>query len=125
MEVRNSVYNEHGTIDCEVEHPDYGWIPFTASPEDPEEHGRQLFSALKDAAAAYTPPPPPPEEEVRAAQCEEARLARNRLLNNSDWTQMSDAPVDQAAWATYRQALRDLPDQPGFPADIVWPKKPE
>jgi hypothetical protein len=37
------------------------------------------------------------------------RIERNRLLADSDWTQTADAPVDQQAWATYRQALRDFP----------------
>lgn len=50
--------------------------------------------------------------------------ARNISLANSDWTQVPDAPVDQAAWATYRQALRDLPEQEGFPFDITWPVPP-
>ena len=52
------------------------------------------------------------------------RLQRNVLLSESDWTQVADAPVDRAAWATYRQALRDIPSQVGFPLDVVWPKKP-
>lgn len=37
------------------------------------------------------------------------RLHRDRLLAASDWTQTADAPVDKAAWAAYRQALRDFP----------------
>ena len=40
---------------------------------------------------------------------ERMRLHRNRLLKESDWTQVADAPVDRQAWATYRQALRDFP----------------
>ena len=40
---------------------------------------------------------------------ERMRNHRNRLLAESDWTQVADAPVDQQAWATYRQALRDFP----------------
>ena len=40
---------------------------------------------------------------------ERMRNHRNRLLAQSDWTQVADAPVDQQAWATYRQALRDFP----------------
>ncbi len=40
---------------------------------------------------------------------ERMRLHRDRLLAESDWTQLPDAPVDRAAWATYRQALRDFP----------------
>jgi hypothetical protein len=40
---------------------------------------------------------------------ERVRNWRNAKLIESDWTQVADAPVDKAAWATYRQALRDLP----------------
>jgi len=54
----------------------------------------------------------------------EIRAMRNQLLAASDWTQVADAPVDQAAWATYRQALRDVPQQAGFPDDVAWPHKP-
>jgi len=54
-----------------------------------------------------------------------ARRQRNKILKASDWTQVADAPVDQAAWATYRQALRDIPQQAGFPDDVTWPTKPE
>jgi hypothetical protein len=50
---------------------------------------------------------------------------RDELLSESDWTQVADAPVDQAAWATYRQALRDIPQQAGFPWNVEWPSKPE
>ena len=64
---------------------------------------------------------PPPNTELETA---EARAQRNFLLSASDWTQLSDAPVDQIAWANYRQALRDLPDQDGFPWSITWPEKP-
>ena len=53
-----------------------------------------------------------------------ARLVRDHLLSASDWTQVADAPVDAAAWATYRQALRDIPQQEGFPENITWPEAP-
>jgi len=52
------------------------------------------------------------------------RRKRDELLVASDWTQVADAPVDQAAWATYRQALRDIPQQPSFPYGITWPTEP-
>ena len=52
------------------------------------------------------------------------KAKRNALLAASDWTQVADAPVDQAAWATYRQALRDVPEQEGFPSEIAWPVQP-
>lgn len=52
------------------------------------------------------------------------RSTRNAKLSRSDWTQVADAPVDQAAWATYRQALRDLPQNTADPFNPVWPEEP-
>ena len=51
------------------------------------------------------------------------RAKRDRKLANSDWTQVADAPVDKTAWATYRQSLRDIPQQEGFPWDVTWPEQ--
>jgi hypothetical protein len=59
------------------------------------------------------------------SKADAARIIRQAALADSDWTQLSDVNVDKAAWATYRQALRDITDQPGFPDDIIWPAKPE
>lgn len=53
------------------------------------------------------------------------RLERNAKLTACDWTQVADAPVDQAAWARYRQSLRDVPSQSGFPNEVTWPVEPE
>jgi hypothetical protein len=61
---------------------------------------------------------------VDAQQSKSIRDERNHKLTSSDWTQVDDAPVDKAAWAVYRQALRDVPMQSGFPWDIVWPTEP-
>jgi hypothetical protein len=52
------------------------------------------------------------------------RGVRNNLLSESDWTQLPDAQVNAAAWATYRQALRDLPANTADPVNPVWPTKP-
>jgi len=59
-----------------------------------------------------------------ADQAKAVREDRNKRLSESDWTQVLDAPVDQTAWAAYRQALRDVTAQAGFPWDIEWPVKP-
>ena len=64
-----------------------------------------------------TPPAPDPLVVLR--------LSRNRILRDSDWTQLPDSPLSdekKSEWATYRQALRDLPGS--FP-DAVWPEVPE
>jgi hypothetical protein len=53
------------------------------------------------------------------------RADRNARLAACDWTQLVDAPVDSLAWANYRQELREVPNQPGFPWDVQWPTKPE
>ena len=57
-------------------------------------------------------------------QAKSVRASRTEKLKDSDWTQVADSPVDQAAWATYRQALRDITAQEGFPWDIEWPEQP-
>jgi hypothetical protein len=56
-----------------------------------------------------------------------ARLIRrrNEALAVTDWTQLPDVPLEtKTQWATYRQELRDVTDQPGYPYDIVWPTPP-
>lgn len=58
------------------------------------------------------------------SQAADIRAERNRRLTNSDWTQVADAPVDKAAWAAYRQALRDITAQAGFPWEVTWPTQP-
>jgi hypothetical protein len=55
---------------------------------------------------------------------EQIKLWRNSQLSASDWTQTLDAPVDKAAWATYRQALRDLPAQGGIADAAEFPVAP-
>ena len=77
MKVRNPIYSkfDNSIIDCEVNHSVFGWIPFTASPNDVEEHGRELFEKLKagefGVIADYVQPvieePPAAEPEPTAA----------------------------------------------------------
>lgn len=62
--------------------------------------------------------------EATEQAADQVRAQRNRLLAASDWTQVADAPVDQAAWATYRQELRDITAQAGFPENVDWPTAP-
>jgi hypothetical protein len=54
----------------------------------------------------------------------EVRYRRNALLTQSDWTQLADAPVDNLAWAVYRQSLRDITLQAGFPFTVDFPVAP-
>lgn len=59
-----------------------------------------------------------------AEQAKGVREERNRKLTETDWTQLADAPVNSVAWSNYRQALRTLPEQAGFPFNVQWPEKP-
>lgn len=60
-----------------------------------------------------------------AEQAKSVRTQRGEKLKDTDWTQVADAPVDQTAWAAYRQALRDITGQEGFPWTITWPEMPQ
>lgn len=60
-----------------------------------------------------------------AEQAKSIREQRNQKLKETDWTQVADAPVSQLAWATYRQELRDITTQAGFPWEVQWPTQPE
>ena len=59
-----------------------------------------------------------------AEQAKSVRATRDAKLAECDWTQVADAPVDKAVWATYRQALRDITTQTGFPWTVTYPEKP-
>ena len=59
-----------------------------------------------------------------AEQAKSVRTQRTQLLKDSDWTQIADSTADKTAWATYRQALRDITSQAGFPWTITWPESP-
>lgn len=85
-------------------------------------NGRVPFTAEEEAEWAAM------KEEWEAGANDRAadkiRTERDAKLTSCDWTQVIDAPIDQAAWAIYRQALRDIPDQEGFPNTVNWPTEP-
>ena len=59
-----------------------------------------------------------------AEQAANVRRSRTEKLKDCDWTQIADSTADKAVWATYRQALRDITAQSGFPWTITWPTQP-
>ena len=74
--------------------------------------------ANADEEAAY-------KADVDARQARTVRADRDRKLAECDWTQANDSPLKAAsAWTTYRQSLRDVPGQSGFPHTVTWPTKP-
>lgn len=100
-------------------------VPFCADPTDCMAHGRELYQRALAGdfgpVAAYTPPPPLPLEEQEIV----VRQQRDTLLTQSDWTQLPDVPEEtKAKWAPYRQQLRDVTLQKGFPYNVIWPTEP-
>lgn len=100
-------------------------VPFTATDCDCEEHGRCIFEDLINGKygpiADYVPPPPLTDEQITSIVLEE----RDRKLRESDWTQLGDVPeATKLLWQPYRQALRDITAQEGFPRNVVWPTPP-
>jgi hypothetical protein len=98
-------------------------LPFTAIPNDTEAHGREIFTRTSAGEFGSIDAYVPPSDTQIAA---EARMYRNQLLAESDWTQLPDVPQAlKNVWAAYRQALRDITAQSGFPRTIVYPNKPQ
>ena len=77
----------------------------------------QPAKSVADQEAAY-------RADVDASCAKAVRDNRNRRLSDCDWTQIADSTANKAAWAVYRQALRDISGQSGFPWDIEWPTEP-
>jgi hypothetical protein len=133
MNYRNAKRLSSGWIDCEIEHPDHGWIPFTC---DPNDTGAQFdvaeLYAQMDAdpeTAAYVPLT---QEELDAAAANAVRAERDAKLayeidpivsNPLRWADLT--AEKQAEWATYRRTLLDITAQSGFPRSVRWPTKPE
>jgi len=95
-------------------------LPFSATAEDVEAHGREIYNnALAGEygeIAEYVP-------VVLSAKelADSIRAERNNLLAETDWMAMQDRTMSQAE-KDYRQALRDITDQPTFPDSVVWPE---
>jgi hypothetical protein len=133
MQYKNAKYtNDNGWIDCEINHPSYGWIPYTLDPSDTDMtvNNDDLLAAMsenKDVAAYVAPT----QSELNVILANEVRGKRDAILSSKvdksvsnplRWASMS--AETQAAWATYRQALLDIPQQAGFPRTVSWPVAP-
>lgn len=106
---------------------DWDMYPYTVDDQptyDSLTHRLVAGAFVQDAQGAWSQPWSVEQLSLTDAE-RNIRSKRNALLAESDWTQVADAPVDQSAWAAYRQALRDIPQQAGFPYNVTWPTEPE
>ena len=117
---------EHTIINCIVISELHGEIPFTAVASGDYEHTHKIYSECVEGKYGeignYVPPSAPTNEQLASM----IRYQRNKLLSESDWTQLPDVPDSlKQVWATYRQALRDITSQSGFPQTVTWPTAPQ
>jgi len=118
-------------FDVEINHPDYGWIPYTLDPSDTDNtvNNSELISLIGTDFTAYVAPT---QEELDEETADQVRSDRDyKLLIEVDplvtnplrWAELTSDK--QAEWSQYRTDLLNVPQQSGFPNTITWPVKPE
>lgn len=127
-QVRNaaSLQADNLRMDVEIKHPQHGWIPYTLDPADTDTtiDNANLLELIGNSFAPYVAPT---QEDLSAILAAEVRGKRDSLLRAVDavvmnplrWAALSEA--EKAATATYRLALLNVPQQGGFPNDVLWP----
>ena len=117
-------------MDVEINHPDYGWIPYTLDPADTNTtiDNDAVMALIGDNVEADAEPT---QAELDTAAASQVRAERDYKLatevdplvtNPLRWADLGEAK--QAEWTAYRTALLDITDQSGFPHNVTWPTKP-
>lgn len=129
-EVRNaqSMNAENTQFDLEINHPEYGWIPYSLTPWDTDMtvDNSVLLSLI---GSDYAPFSQADHDARVAAFVRDQRYVKLRnevdpvVSNPLRWADLTTAK--QTEWTTYRTALLNVPQQAGFPNTITWPTKPE
>ena len=130
--IRNatSLNADNTKFNLEIEHPQFGWIPYTLDPTDDDEtiNNDALLALIGDDFTAYVAPT---QAELDAEAAAAVRGQRDMLLaqevdpivsNPLRWADMTTE--QQNAWSQYRSDLLNITDQEGFPHDVTWPTKP-
>ena len=109
---------------------EFNCFPVTPATQPADDHTVNLSrTAIKqgdDWVEEWISTPATPEQvtERTEAKAAEVRQQRNELLAACDWTQVVDISLDPASWVSYRQELRNITAQPGFPHTVTWPEEP-
>ena len=131
--VKNPIWaNElHTQINCEVNFNNLPeeFVNFTASPYDIETYYQEIFSRAfaGEFGEIQEYIPPFSQEQLTEMKWEALRQERDRLLYQTDWTQLPVNPLtaeQKVLWETYRQELRDLPVNTIDIDNVVWPTPP-
>jgi hypothetical protein len=107
MNYRNPVFTADRFIDCEINHPVYGWIPFTCAPKDggADFDAAALYAKMKPHAAPYVPPPGPTPEQVRA-QMDAGRAAAYAAEADPLFFKWQAGEATEAEWKAKREEIR-------------------
>ncbi len=132
LQVRNaqSLQKDNTRMDVEINHPEYGWIPYTLDPSDTDTtvNNDEIMSLIGTDFAAYVAPT---QAKLDAVEAESIRDKRDYILstvvdlmvsNPLRWASLSSDK--QAEWSNYRTNLLNVPQQSGFPNSITWPTEP-
>jgi len=128
-EVRNaaSLQADNLRMDVEINHPDYGWIPYTLDPADTDTtiDNTAVMALIGSNFTAFS------QADADAREASRVRFKRDNILttvvdpivsNPLRWADLTTAK--QGEWTTYRTALLDITDQAGFPHSVTWPQEP-
>lgn len=129
-EVRNarSMNAENTHFDVEINHPDYGWIPYALTPWDTDNtiNNTDLLALIGSDYVAFS------QADEDARQADFSRYQRDKRLENEvdpivtnplRWADLTTEKQNE--WSQYRTDLLNVPQQAGFPNTINWPTKPE
>jgi hypothetical protein len=119
MEFRSPTFNAFGTIDCEINHPLWGWIPFTCDPQDAgaEFDTAALFEAMAPSAAEHAPPPP---RHISATDIRRERDRRLRLDFEFQGVMYQRDPISVQRIAGAAQIATMAIAQGAQPGDMFW-----
>ncbi len=132
-EVRNaiSLQSDNLRMNVEINHPDYGWIPYTLDPSDTDTtiDNAEVMALIGTDFTSYVAPT---QEELDADMAELVRFERDNILvmyvdplvtNPLRWNDLTSEERD--LWTAFRIDLLNVPEQEGFPQNVTWPTKPE
>jgi hypothetical protein len=131
-QIRNaaSVQADNARMNVEINHPDYGWIPYTLDPDDTDNtiNNDEVMALIGSNFTAYVAPT---QAELDAETAANVRAERDNILDTvvdplvSNPLRWSDLSSDkQTEWSQYRTDLLNVPQQAGFPNSITWPDEP-
>ena len=107
--VKNPKDNGSGSYDCEIYHLQHGWIPFTASADDSEQHGRDIHALIQSGAAGeIAPPPPPPSEQELFEQEKQQRISEAENYANQPLKYNALTDAQKAELQDYFNALNAM-----------------